>query len=87
LFPVYHGGMIDHNTRRVLLSFIIIVFLIFVSCSRHVTSDSSEGATMTIVLAIIFIIIIKSIIIVYRLSLVVLVPRSYSDGCMRQHII
>jgi hypothetical protein len=66
--------MIDHNTRRVLLSFLIIVFLIFGSCFRQVTSDSSEGATVTIVLAIVFIIIIKSIILVYCFSLVVLVP-------------
>jgi hypothetical protein len=46
--------MIDHNTRRVLLSFLIIVFLTFEPCFRQVTSDSSEGATVTIVLAIIF---------------------------------
>jgi hypothetical protein len=66
--------MIDHNTRRVLFSFLIIIFLIFFSYSRQVTSDSSEGATMTILLAIVFIIIIKSIILVYCFSLVVLVP-------------
>jgi hypothetical protein len=65
--------MIDHNTRRVLLSFLIIVFLTFDSCFRKVTSDSSEGATMTIFLAIVLIIIIKSIILVYCFSLVVLV--------------
>jgi hypothetical protein len=45
-------GMIDHNTRRVLLS-----FLIFYSCSRKVTSDSSEGATVTIVLAILLLLL------------------------------
>jgi hypothetical protein len=67
--------MIDHNTRRVLLSFLIIVFLTFDPCFRQVTSDSSEGATVTIVLAIISIIIIKSIILVYCFSLVVLVLR------------
>jgi RsiW-degrading membrane proteinase PrsW (M82 family) len=66
--------MIDHNTRRVLLSFLIIVFLNFDLCFRQVTSDSSEGATVTIVLAIVFIIIIKSIILVHYFSLVVLVP-------------
>jgi hypothetical protein len=66
--------MIDHNTRRVLLSFLIIVFLTFDPCFRQVTSDSSEGATMTNALAIISIIIIKSIIFVYCFSLVVLVP-------------
>jgi hypothetical protein len=48
--------MIDHNTRRVLLSFLIIVFLTFNSCFRQVTSASSEGATVTIVLAIVIII-------------------------------
>jgi hypothetical protein len=64
--------MIDHNTRRVLLSFIIIVFLMFGSCSRKVTSGSFERATVMIFLTIIFI-IIKSIILVYCLFLVVLV--------------
>jgi hypothetical protein len=66
--------MIDHNTRRVFLSFLIIVFLTFYPCFRQVTSDSFEGATMTIVLAIVFIIIIKNITLVYYFSLVVLVP-------------
>jgi hypothetical protein len=66
--------MIDHNTRRVFLSFLIIVFLTFYPCFRQVTSDSSEGATVTIVLTIVFIIIIKSIILVYCFSLVALVP-------------
>jgi hypothetical protein len=64
--------MIDHNTRRVFLSFIIIEFLIFGSCSRKVTSDISEGATVTFILAIFFI-IIKSIILFYCFSHVVLV--------------
>ena len=72
MVPGYHGGMIDHNTRRVLLSFLIIVFLTFDHCFMQVTSDSSKGATVTIVLAIISIIIIKSIILVYYFSLVVL---------------
>ena len=72
MFPGYHAQMIDHNTRRVLLSFLIIVFLTFDPCFRQVTSDSSEGATVTIVLAIISIITIKSIILVYCFSLVVL---------------
>jgi hypothetical protein len=44
--------MIDHNTRRVLLSFLIIVFLNFDPCFRNVISDSSEGDTMTIFLVI-----------------------------------
>jgi RsiW-degrading membrane proteinase PrsW (M82 family) len=75
LFPGYHGGMIDHNTRRVLLSFPIIIFLTFDPYSRQVTSDRSEKAIVTIVLAIVFIIIIiESIILVYCFSLVVLVP-------------
>ena len=65
--------MIDHSTRRVFLSFLIIVFLTFGSCFRQVTSDSLEGDTVRIVLTIVFIIIIKSIILVYYLSLVVLV--------------
>jgi hypothetical protein len=79
--------MIDHNTRRVLLSFLIIVFLIFGSCSRQVTSDSSEGATVTIVLAIVFIIIIKSIILVYCFSLVVLVPGRSQVITLREAIV
>jgi hypothetical protein len=66
--------MIDHNTRRLFLSFLIIVFLTFYPCFRQVTSDSSKGATVTIVLTIVFIIIIKSIILVYCYSLVVLAP-------------
>jgi hypothetical protein len=73
LFPGYHGGMIDHNTSRVLLSFLIIVFLTFDPCFRKFTSDRYEGSIVTIVLAIVFIIIIKSIILVCCFSLVVLV--------------
>jgi hypothetical protein len=69
--------MIDHNTRRVLLSFFIIVFITFNPCSREVTSDSYEGATVTIVLTIVFIIIIKSIILVYCFSLVLVPGRSH----------
>jgi hypothetical protein len=66
--------MIDHNTRRVFLSFIIILFLTFEPCLRKVTSDIFEGATMMTVHAIFFIIIIiKSIILVYCFSLVFLV--------------
>jgi hypothetical protein len=68
--------MIEHNTRRVFLSFLIIIFLTFDPCSRQVKGDSSEKTTVTIVLAILFIIIIiKSIILVYCFSLVVLVLR------------
>jgi hypothetical protein len=65
--------MISHDTRRVLLSFLIIVFFNFNRCFRQVTSDSSEGDTMTSVVVIISI-IIKSIILVYYFSLVILVP-------------
>ena len=68
----YHGGMFDHNTRRVLTSF-RIVFLTLDHCFRQVTSDSFKGATVTIVLTIVIIIIIKSIILVCCFSLVVLV--------------
>jgi hypothetical protein len=52
LVPGYHGGMFDHNTGRVLISF-HIVFLTFDLCSRQVTSDSSKGATVTIIRAIV----------------------------------
>jgi hypothetical protein len=54
----YHGGMFDHNTRRVLTLFHII-FLTFDLCFRHVTSDSSKGATVTIILAIVLLILSK----------------------------
>jgi hypothetical protein len=52
LVPGYHGGMFDHNTRRVLLSF-RIVFLTFNHCFNQATSDSSKGATVTIICAIV----------------------------------
>jgi heme/copper-type cytochrome/quinol oxidase subunit 4 len=51
--------MIDHNSKTVFLSFLIIVFLTFYPCFRKVTSDSSEGATVMIILTIVFIIIIE----------------------------
>jgi hypothetical protein len=51
LVPGCHGGMFDHNTMRVLTSF-RIVFLTFNLCFRQVTSDSSKGATVMIVRAI-----------------------------------
>jgi hypothetical protein len=66
--------MIDHNTKRLFLSFLIIVFLTFYPCFGHVRSDSAEGATVTIVLTIVFIIIINSIILVCCFSPVDLVP-------------
>ena len=60
LIPGYHGGMFDHNTRRVLTSF-RIVFLTFDLCFRQVTSDSSKGATMMIIRAIVLSTIIKRV--------------------------
>jgi hypothetical protein len=51
LVPGCHGGMFDHNTMRVLISF-RIVFLTFNLCFRQITSDSSKGATVMIVHAI-----------------------------------
>jgi branched-subunit amino acid transport protein AzlD len=51
--------MIDHNTRRVFLSFLIIVFLTFYPCFRQVTSDSSKGATVMIVLAIVLLLLYR----------------------------
>jgi hypothetical protein len=65
--------MIDHKNRRVLLSFLIILVLTFEPCCRQVTSDSSEGAIVMLVIAIVFITIIKSITLFYCFSLVVLV--------------
>jgi hypothetical protein len=58
LVPSYHGGMFDHNTRRVLISF-CIVFLTFDLCFRQVTSDSSKGATVTIICAIVLLLLSK----------------------------
>jgi hypothetical protein len=60
LIPGYHGGMFDHNTRRVLTSF-CIVFLIFDLCFRHVTSDNSKGATMMIIHVFVLSTIIKRV--------------------------
>jgi hypothetical protein len=50
----------DHNTRRVLISF-RIVFLTFDLCFKQVTSDSSKGATVTIIRAIVLFTIIKRV--------------------------
>jgi hypothetical protein len=52
--------MFDHNTKRVLISF-RIVFLTFDPCFRQVTSESSKGATVTIVCAIVLFTIIKRV--------------------------
>ena len=56
LVPGYLGGMFDHNTRRVLISF-HIVFLTFDLCFRQIASDSSKGATLMIVLAIVLLLL------------------------------
>ena len=60
LVPGYHGGMFDHNTRRVLISF-HIVFLTLDLCFRQVTSDSSKGATVMIIRAIVLSTIFKRV--------------------------
>jgi hypothetical protein len=60
LVPGCHGGMFDHNTRRVLTSF-HIEFLTFDLYFRQVTSDSSKGATVMIIRAIVLSTIIKRI--------------------------
>jgi hypothetical protein len=60
LVPGYHGGMFDHNTIKVLTSF-RIVFLTFDLCFRQATSDSSKGATVMIIRAIVLSTIIKRI--------------------------
>jgi hypothetical protein len=52
--------MFDHNTIRVLTSF-RSVFLTFDLCFRQVTSDSSKGATMMIIRAIVLFTIIKRV--------------------------
>ena len=61
--------MFDHNTRRVLISF-RIVFLTFDLCFRQVTSDSSEGATVTIIRAIVLLTIIKRVLFLLVVDLV-----------------
>jgi hypothetical protein len=52
LVPGCHGGMFDHNTMRVLTSFRIL-FLTFNLCFRQITSDSSKGAIVMIICAIV----------------------------------
>jgi hypothetical protein len=52
--------MFDHNTRSVLISF-RIVFLTFYLCFRQVRSDSSKGATVMIIRAIVLFTIIKRV--------------------------
>jgi hypothetical protein len=60
LVPGCHGGMVDHNTIRVLTSF-HIVFLTFDPYFRKVTSDSFEGATVMIIRAIVLSTTIKRV--------------------------
>jgi hypothetical protein len=60
LIPGYHGGMFDHNTKRVLTSF-RIVFLTFDLCFRQVTSDSFKGATVMIIHVFVLSTIIKRV--------------------------
>jgi hypothetical protein len=60
LVPSCHGGMFDHNTIRVLISF-RIVFLTFDLYFRQVTSDSSKGAIVIIIRAIVLSTIIKRV--------------------------
>jgi hypothetical protein len=60
LVPGCHGGMFDHNTIRVLTSF-RSVSLTFDRCFRQATSDSSKGATVMIIRAIVLSTIIKRI--------------------------
>jgi hypothetical protein len=55
-----HGGMFDHNTIRVLTSF-HIVFLTFDPYFKQVTSDSSKGANVMIIRAIVLSTIIKRV--------------------------
>jgi hypothetical protein len=50
--------MLDHNTRKVLISFHIII-LTFDLCFKQVTSDSSKGATVMIFHVIVLSTIIK----------------------------
>jgi hypothetical protein len=60
LVPGCHGGMFDHSTIRMLTSF-RIVSLTFDLCFRQATSDSSKGATVMIIRAIVLSTIIKRI--------------------------
>jgi hypothetical protein len=64
LVPGCHGGMFDHNTIRVLTSF-RIVSLTFDLCFRQATSDSSKGATVMIIRAIVLSTIIKRILFLF----------------------
>jgi hypothetical protein len=64
----YHGGMFDHNTRRMLTSFHII-FLTFDLCFRQATSDSSKGATVMIICAIVLSTIMKRILFLFDVLL------------------
>jgi hypothetical protein len=56
----FHGGMVYHNTIRVLTSF-RIVFLTFDPYFRQVTSDSFKGDTVMIIRAIVLSTTIKRV--------------------------
>jgi hypothetical protein len=56
----FHGGMVDHNTIRVLTSF-HIVFLTFDPYFRQVTSDSFKGDTVMIIRVIVLSTTIKGV--------------------------
>jgi hypothetical protein len=64
LIPSYHGGMFDHNTRRVLTSF-RNVFLTFDLCFRQATNDSSKGATVMIIRVFVLSTIIKRVLFLF----------------------
>jgi hypothetical protein len=94
LVPGCHEGMFDHNTIRVLTSF-RIVFLTFDPCFRQATSDSSKGATVMIIRAIVLSTIIKRVLFLLAVLLTLFqvtsdnpdeARGSYSEGCRRQHI-
>jgi hypothetical protein len=66
LVPDYHGGMFDHNTRRMLIPFHIL-FITFDLCFRKITSDSSKGATVTIIHIILIKIILFLVVVLLTL--------------------
>jgi hypothetical protein len=60
LVPGFHGGMFDHNTKRVLTSF-CIVFITFDLYFSQVTSDISKGAIVMIICLLFYLLLQKSI--------------------------
>ena len=63
-----HGGMLYHNTIRVLTSFCSLS-LNFDRCFRQATSDHSKGATLMIICAIVLSTIIKRILLLVAVLL------------------